>query len=70
MLRTRLLWFTLGFSVSGAAIAQFVWRDLLTDRYALASDLEHKFDGLAARVQNLENIGARNSNTNLSQVED
>ncbi|KAF5726511.1 hypothetical protein HS088_TW22G00189 [Tripterygium wilfordii] len=70
MFRTWVLWFTFGFSVSGAAIAHFVGRDLLTERYALASEMKHKSDALEARVKNLEDIGALNSNPNLSQVED
>ncbi|KAL5794426.1 hypothetical protein ACOSP7_003020 [Xanthoceras sorbifolium] len=61
MLRTRLLWFTIGFSATGAAIAQFVWKDLWTDRYALYADTKQKFDALEARVLNLE--------SNLGQVE-
>ncbi|GLT94299.1 hypothetical protein SLE2022_120460 [Rubroshorea leprosula] len=54
MLRTRLLWFTAGFSVTAAVISQFVWRDLWTDRYALTADMKQKLDGLETRVSNLE----------------
>ncbi|KAA3458509.1 fanconi anemia group D2 protein [Gossypium australe] len=39
MMRSRLLWFTLGFSVTAASISQFIYRDLWTDRYALKSDV-------------------------------
>lgn len=39
MLRTRLLWFTLGFSVTGASIAHIVWRDLYAERFAISSDV-------------------------------
>ena len=39
MIRTRLVWLGLGFSVTGAAISQFIWRDLWVDRYALLSDV-------------------------------
>lgn len=39
MLRTRLLWFTLGFSVTGASIAHLVWRDLYAERFAISSDV-------------------------------
>ncbi|KAH7576560.1 hypothetical protein JRO89_XS01G0109500 [Xanthoceras sorbifolium] len=49
------------FSATGAAIAQFVWKDLWTDRYALYADTKQKFDALEARVLNLE--------SNLGQVE-
>ncbi|KAK2651270.1 hypothetical protein Ddye_018759 [Dipteronia dyeriana] len=61
MMRTRLLWFTMGFSATGAAVAQFVWKDLWTDRYAVSVDTKQKFDALEARVLNLE--------SNPSQVE-
>ncbi|KAG7949177.1 hypothetical protein I3843_13G048400 [Carya illinoinensis] len=54
MLRTRVLWFGVGFSVVGAAISQLIWRDLLTDRHAFFSDTKQKFDALEARVLNLE----------------
>ncbi|XP_015578092.1 uncharacterized protein LOC107261679 [Ricinus communis] len=64
MLRTRLLWFTIGFSVSSAAIGHFIWRDLLVDRYALSSHTKQSFDALEARVLNLETI-----NSNPAQVE-
>ncbi|XP_024030163.1 uncharacterized protein LOC21401459 [Morus notabilis] len=63
MLRTRLLWFTIGFSVSAATISQFVWRDLLADRYALSTDMKHKFDALEQRVLNLESVPHQNSNS-------
>ncbi|KAL0817565.1 hypothetical protein Bca101_074009 [Brassica carinata] len=39
MLRTRLLWFTLGFSVTGASVAHLVWRDLYAERFAISSDV-------------------------------
>ena len=39
MLRTRLLCFTAGFSLTGAAIGQFLWKDLWSDRYALSADV-------------------------------
>ncbi|PON42580.1 fanconi anemia group D2 protein [Parasponia andersonii] len=62
MFRSRLVWFSLGFSVSAAAISQFVWKDLLVDRYALSSDMKNKFDALEQRVQNLESVAYQNSN--------
>ncbi|KAJ8899293.1 hypothetical protein K2173_018267 [Erythroxylum novogranatense] len=62
MLRTRLLWFAVGFSVSAAAIAQFAWRDLWAQRYALFSQTSQTCDALEARVRNLESIRAENLN--------
>ncbi|OVA03044.1 hypothetical protein BVC80_1807g16 [Macleaya cordata] len=59
MMRTRLLWFGFGFTVAGAAIAQFVWRDLLTDRHSLSSEVNHKFDALEARISMLESLKFR-----------
>ncbi|KAG8488411.1 hypothetical protein CXB51_016549 [Gossypium anomalum] len=62
MMRSRLLWFTLGFSVTAASISQFIYRDLWTDRYALKSDMKEKFDTLEARVSNLESLSTENPN--------
>ncbi|TYH62213.1 hypothetical protein ES332_D07G103900v1 [Gossypium tomentosum] len=62
MMRSRLLWFTLGFSVTAASISQFIYRDLWTDRYALKSDMKEKFDALEARVSNLETLPTENPN--------
>ncbi|MBA0786962.1 hypothetical protein Gotri_027409 [Gossypium trilobum] len=76
MMRSRLLWFTLGFSVTAASISQFIYRDLWTDRYALKSDvltsvvfwflefgeMKDKFDALEARVSNLESLPTENPN--------
>ncbi|PKI55268.1 uncharacterized protein LOC116212901 [Punica granatum] len=56
MLRTRLLWFGLGFTATAAAISQLVWRDLWVDRHALSSDMKQKFDSLEARVSTLESV--------------
>ncbi|MBA0548347.1 hypothetical protein Golob_019453 [Gossypium lobatum] len=65
-MRSRLLWFTLGFSVTAASISQFIYRDLWTDRYALKSDvltsMKEKFDALEARVSNLESLPTENPN--------
>ncbi|GMY33792.1 hypothetical protein FCV25MIE_29034 [Fagus crenata] len=61
MIRTRLLWLGVGFSVTGAAISHFIWRDLWVDRYALVSDMK-KFDALEGRVSNLESISYPKSN--------
>ncbi|KAF8014747.1 hypothetical protein BT93_H0522 [Corymbia citriodora subsp. variegata] len=56
MLRTRLLWFGFGFTATGAAISQLVWRDLWVDRYALSAEMKEKFDALEARISNLESV--------------
>ncbi|XP_048138635.1 uncharacterized protein LOC115757280 isoform X2 [Rhodamnia argentea] len=61
MLRTRLLWFGLGLSVTGAAISQLVWRDLWVDRYALSAEMKEKFDALEARISNLESVPSSES---------
>ncbi|CAL1356173.1 unnamed protein product [Linum trigynum] len=61
MLRTRLVWFTVGFSLSGAAIAQFIGRDLWAERVALSSHVKQKMETLEARVSNLESITPQNS---------
>ncbi|XP_017969324.1 PREDICTED: uncharacterized protein LOC18612570 isoform X1 [Theobroma cacao] len=68
MYRSRLLWFTLGFSLTAASISQFIYKDLWTDRYALKSDMKQKFDSLEARVLNLESLPPENPNS--AQVED
>ncbi|KAK0571260.1 hypothetical protein LWI29_013339 [Acer saccharum] len=56
-----LLWLTTGFSATDAAFAQFVWKEIWTDRYAICADTQQKFDALEARVLNIE--------SNLSQLE-
>ncbi|KAI3470161.1 hypothetical protein Pfo_026824 [Paulownia fortunei] len=56
MIRTRLLWFSLGFASASGAIAQFVFKDLWTDRNSLISQLEEKFNSLDTRVSNLESV--------------
>nr|DAD43426.1 TPA_asm: hypothetical protein HUJ06_001656 [Nelumbo nucifera] len=66
MLRTRLVSFALGFSVAGAAISHFVWRDLWADRHSLSSDMKERFDILEARVSNLESLAIIKSETDES----
>ncbi|XP_050252406.1 uncharacterized protein LOC126698932 isoform X1 [Quercus robur] len=61
MIRTRLVWLGLGFSVTGAAISRFIWRDLWVDRYALLSDVK-ELDALQARVSELESLSYPKSN--------
>ncbi|XVE78241.1 hypothetical protein DITRI_Ditri13aG0128800 [Diplodiscus trichospermus] len=67
MIRRRLLWFTLGFSVTAVSISQFIYKDLWIDRYALKSDVKQKFDALEARVSNLESLPS--DNTKPGQIE-
>ncbi|KAL8461264.1 hypothetical protein ACS0TY_032657 [Phlomoides rotata] len=50
----RLLWFTVGFASTSGAIAQFVFKDLYTDRNSISSQLKEKFNSLDTRVSNLE----------------
>lgn len=54
MMRTRLLWFGVGFTTSAAVVSHFVWKDLWSDRHALASHMTHQFDALQARLSTLE----------------
>ncbi|KAK7292768.1 hypothetical protein RJT34_15621 [Clitoria ternatea] len=54
MMRTRLLWFGLGFTSSTLAISHFVWKNVEVDRHALTTDINHKFQALQARISNLE----------------
>ena len=54
MIRTRLLWFSLGFTTSAAVVSHFVWKDLLVDRHALSSHVTQQFDALQTRISNLE----------------
>ncbi|KAG6393663.1 hypothetical protein SASPL_147908 [Salvia splendens] len=60
MMRTRILWFGVGFASASGAIAQFVLKDLWTDRTSLASQVTEKFDSLDARVFNLESVISSN----------
>ncbi|KAL9240664.1 hypothetical protein vseg_014856 [Gypsophila vaccaria] len=54
MIRTRLAWFTAGFSVAGVSITAFIHRDLSNDRLLLRAQLEDNFGALEARVSGLE----------------
>ncbi|KAJ8430990.1 hypothetical protein Cgig2_027703 [Carnegiea gigantea] len=56
MMRRRLLWFTSGFLVTGAAIAYFIHRDLARDRHLLLAQLNDNFGALETRVSNLETV--------------
>ncbi|GFP85193.1 hypothetical protein PHJA_000663000 [Phtheirospermum japonicum] len=56
MIRTRLLWFTLGVGSTSGAIAQLIFKDLLAERNSLSSQLKEKFNSLDARVSNLESV--------------
>ncbi|KAK2975758.1 hypothetical protein RJ640_027612, partial [Escallonia rubra] len=63
MLRTRLLWFTLGAATSAAAMTHFVAKDLLFDRRSLSAQLKEKFEALETRVSNLEGVPSKNPNS-------
>ncbi|XP_062096718.1 uncharacterized protein LOC133802435 [Humulus lupulus] len=63
MLRTRLVWTSIGFAVSAAAISQFVWKDLLVDRHTFSSEMKQKFDALEQRVANLQSVPYQISNS-------
>ncbi|XP_048423739.1 uncharacterized protein LOC125469830, partial [Pyrus x bretschneideri] len=52
IIRTRLVWFGVGFSLTGAAISHLVWKDLLAPRFAFSSDVKQKFDALEGRLVN------------------
>ncbi|CAN6448868.1 unnamed protein product [Victoria cruziana] len=54
MLRTRLLFFTIGFATAGGTISYFVWRDLLAAHHSTSSQVKNKFGSLESRVSNLE----------------
>lgn len=53
-MRTRLLWFTLGFTSASATMTHFIFKDLWADRLFLSSQLKEKFGVLGTRVSNLE----------------
>ncbi|XP_062175321.1 uncharacterized protein LOC133880384 [Alnus glutinosa] len=67
MIRTRLIWFGVGFSVAGTAVSRLVWRDIGIDRYALFSDVKQKFDALEARVFNLEAVSYPKSSSGQAE---
>ncbi|KAI4354028.1 hypothetical protein L6164_002929 [Bauhinia variegata] len=67
MLRTRILWFTLGFGTTSTAISHFVWKDLWVDRHHLSLDMKRKFDVLDGRVSNLESILNQNSTSDQAE---
>ncbi|CAJ1950329.1 unnamed protein product [Sphenostylis stenocarpa] len=54
MFRIRLLWFTFGFTSTYAVLSQYVLKDLLVKRNALASRMEHEFRVLETRISHLE----------------
>jgi len=56
MMRKRLGGFLLGFSLTGAAITHFIYKDLWTDRESLSYQLKQQFDALDARVSKLEPV--------------
>ncbi|XP_022874645.1 uncharacterized protein LOC111393370 [Olea europaea var. sylvestris] len=56
MMRTRLLWFSLGFASTSAVMTHFVFKDLWIDRKCISSQLNEKFSSLDTRVSNLESL--------------
>ncbi|CAO2821799.1 unnamed protein product [Amaranthus hypochondriacus] len=56
MMRTRLLWFTSGFLLTGGAVAYCFHRDLSHDRYLLVHQLKDNFGALEARVSSIESV--------------
>ncbi|KAG8369464.1 hypothetical protein BUALT_Bualt14G0016400 [Buddleja alternifolia] len=63
MMRTRLLWFSVGLASASGAITQFIFKDLWIDRTSLASQLKEKFNSLDTRVSNLESSVISNTPT-------
>jgi hypothetical protein len=71
MMRTRLLWFGVGFTASAAVVSHFIWKDLWVDRHALSSHITHQFDALQTRISNLESsLPNQNPVSNHDQVFD
>ncbi|MED6149427.1 hypothetical protein PIB30_062238 [Stylosanthes scabra] len=64
MMRTRLLWSSLGFVSTSAVFSHFIWKDLWVERHALSSEIDHHFHALQARVSNLESSSSLPSNQN------
>nr|KYP57663.1 hypothetical protein KK1_003930 [Cajanus cajan] len=54
MSRSRLLWFTFGFASTYAVFSQSLVKDLLVERIALTSHIDHHFRNLEARLSRIE----------------
>ncbi|RDY06655.1 hypothetical protein CR513_09315, partial [Mucuna pruriens] len=54
MSRSRLLWFTFGFTSTYAVFSQCVLKDLLVERLSLTSHMENEFRALEARLSNIQ----------------
>nr|ABK20920.1 unknown [Picea sitchensis] len=54
MLRKRIFSFAFGFSVTGAAIAHFVWKDLWSSHAAVSLQTRDYYDALERRIVRLE----------------
>nr|XP_016479514.1 PREDICTED: uncharacterized protein LOC107800794 isoform X1 [Nicotiana tabacum] len=54
MMRTRLLWFTIGLTSVSATMTHFIFKDLWADRFSLSSQLKEKCSVLETRVSSLE----------------
>ncbi|XP_059289180.1 uncharacterized protein LOC132042671 isoform X1 [Lycium ferocissimum] len=68
MMRTRLLWFTIGFTSASATMTHFIFRDLWADRISLSSQLKEKFGVLGTRVSNLESVLHDSPNTHQDTI--
>ncbi|BAT98046.1 uncharacterized protein HKW66_Vig0170180 [Vigna angularis] len=66
MSRSRLLWFSFGFASVYAVFSQTVLKDLLVQRYALPSYLEHEFRVLENRISQIESSSAKPSSIPVS----
>ncbi|XP_020531874.1 uncharacterized protein LOC18448718 isoform X2 [Amborella trichopoda] len=65
MLRTRLLSFSLGFTVAGAAITHFMWKDLWKSYSSLSSMIKERQDALEIRVSKVEAMAGQNSELSM-----
>lgn len=61
MFRTRMFSFAFGFSVTGAAIAHFVWRDLWSSHGAVSLQTREYYDALERRIARLESEALQGS---------
>ncbi|KAG9136180.1 hypothetical protein Leryth_003791 [Lithospermum erythrorhizon] len=61
MIRTRLLWFTMGFASASGLMAQFIFKDLLIHRNSISNQVAEQFNALETRVANLEQLDNNNS---------
>ncbi|KZV34810.1 hypothetical protein F511_00712 [Dorcoceras hygrometricum] len=62
MIRTRMLWFSFGFASASVAIAHVMYKDLLSDRSSITSEMKERFNSLDSRVSNLETVLSSKTN--------